>query len=128
MAGLVVMLALLTVLIVRNTTQSEPPDLSPVEVTPEPTETSGPKNSEADADSSVEADSSGSASDSSAADGRASEGSESGDADSKDPQEIEHSYEPVPIPPREVPGGGDDDGDDGDDDGDDGDDGDDDDD
>ena len=44
MAGLVVMLALLTVLIVRNTTQSEPPDLSPVEVTPEPTETSEPKD------------------------------------------------------------------------------------
>ncbi|AZU01843.1 hypothetical protein [Brevibacterium linens] len=108
-AGLVIMLALLTVLIVRNTAQSEPPDLSPVEVTPEPTETSEPTMPDPDADSSAEADSGGSATD-----GRTSDGRESGDAD---PQEIEHSYEPVPNPPREVPD--DDDDDDGDDDDDD---------
>ncbi|UZD61867.1 hypothetical protein [Brevibacterium sp. JSBI002] len=122
-AGLVVMLALLTVLIVRNTTQPEQPDLSPVEVTPEPTETS--KTSDSDADSSADEDSTDS-SDDGASDAADSDAADSANEDSREPEEIEHSYEPVPNPPREVPaadddGDGDDD-DDGDDDGDDGDD------
>jgi len=121
-AGLVVMLALLTVLIVRNTTQPEQPDLSPVEVTPEPTETS--KTSDPDADSSADEDSTDSsdagdsaAEDSDAGDSAAedSDAADSGGDDSREPEEIEHSYEPVPNPPREVPAA-DDDGDDGDDD------------
>ncbi|TNM55862.1 hypothetical protein [Brevibacterium sediminis] len=117
-AGLVVMLALLTVLIVRNTTQPEQPDLSPVEVTPEPTETSKP--SDADADSSADEDSTDS-SDAVASAAEDSDAAGSGGEDSREPEEIEHSYEPVPNPPREVPAA-DDDGDDDDDDGDDGDD------
>lgn len=115
-AGLVVVLAALTIIIVRSTAQPEPPDLTPVEVTPESTGPTAPGDAEPNAD----ADSAGTGPTASAeGEGQTSGGEDrAGSADSSGPKEIEHSYEPVPNPPREVPDDDDDDADD-DDDGDD---------
>lgn len=106
--GLVVVLAALTFVIVRSTAQPEPPDLTPVEVTPHsssapphpsttPPQSPGPGGEPTGADSSVGSDSQGSA-----------------DAEGTPPRRIERSYEPAPNPPREIPDGDDDDDDVGD--------------
>ncbi|MCT1550945.1 hypothetical protein [Brevibacterium casei] len=124
--GLVVILAVLAFVLVRGTSHPERPDLSPVKVTPTATVTdgTGDPNGTGSAQGSGAPD--GSAGDSSGSrdGGQTPDGSGSGgDASAKGRGELQHSYEPAPNPPREVPSDGDDDddgaGDDGDDDDDD---------
>lgn len=106
--GLVVVLAALAFVIVRGTSQPERPDLSPVNVTPTATVSEGTGGQ--DGTGSAQG-SGGGAGDSGAGDGQKTPGSGSeGDASAKGQGELQHSYEPAPNPPREVPS--DDDGDD----------------
>lgn len=106
-AGLVVVLAALTIIIVRSSTQPEPPDLTPVEVTPESTAPTDPEDSDSRSSEPTE-DAASEGSEGSASD---SDSGSSDAKDSSDSKEIEHSYEPVPNPPREVPDDDDDDDD-----------------
>lgn len=114
-AALVIVLAVLTVIIVRSSAQPEPPDLTPVEVTPGSSATSDADGSQGTGDSAGQPSQPSGSSEPT----KPSEPSGSSSDQSSVPDELEHSYEPVPNPPREVP---DDDGDDDDDDDDDGDD------
>ncbi len=125
--GLVVILAALAFVLVRGTSHPERPDLSPVKVTPTATVTDGTGDQDGTGSAQDSTDPDGSGGDSSGSqDGRQTPGGSGsgGDASAKGRGELQHSYEPAPNPPREVPSDGDDDddgaGDDDDDDDDDG--------
>ncbi len=111
--GLVVVLAALTVVIVRNTAQPEPPDLTPVEVTPHPSSTSEPARPPESPGGSSGGDGADSTADANGSADDAGANADGAGAD-REPPRIERSYEPAPNPPREVPDGDDDDDDVGD--------------